>query len=310
MECKNCGAHLEEEAGFCSYCGARVIRDRISFSFLFKEFMDKVLNVDNRLLKTFLHLFHKPDVVINSYINGVRKRYFNPVSYLIISITVNGLYIYFLKDILLDAFTIQSPSSAFDNAEYTSNFMDVFTEYQAIFTVMNIPIYGFLSWLVFLNRRKYNFYEHLVIYLYTASHVTFISFFAVLPFYFISTDLTAKISVAMSLFTFVYFAFVLIRLFKLSFWQFIVKTLYFLFLSVFLFTFLGVVMNVFLFFYLGKDQYLRQFAPQAIPKTDSIQNVQPIDSLKTIQQKDSLEIKVDPKDISFYEASSRLNCLS
>jgi hypothetical protein len=310
MECKNCGAHLEDEAGFCSYCGARVIRDRISFNFLFKEFMDKVLNVDNRLLKTFLHLFYKPDVVINSYINGVRKRYFNPVSYLIISITINGLYLYFLKDILVETFTIESPTSAFDNAEYTSNFMDVFSEYQAIFTVMNIPIYAFLSWLVFLNKKKYNFYEHIVLFLYAASHVTFFSFILVFPFYFVSAELTAKVSVVMSVLTFVYFAFVLIRLFKLTFLQFIIKTLYFIFLSVFLFVFLGIAMNVFLFLYLGKDQYLKQFAPQAIPKKDSIINVQPKDSLKTIQHNDSIQMKTDAKDISFYEASSRLNCLS
>ena len=69
-------------------------------------------------------------------------------------------------------------------------------------------------------------------------------------------------------------------------------------------------MNVFLLFYLGKDAYLKQFAPQALPKQDSIQNVQPVDSLKTIQQKDSVRVKNDPKEISFYEASSRLNCLS
>lgn len=308
MECKNCGAELEENAGFCSYCGARVIKDRISFRFLFKEFMDKVLNVDNRLLKTFLHLFYKPDVVINSYINGVRKRYFNPVSYLIISITVSGLYIYFLKDILVDAFTMPSPSSSFNNAEYTNNFMNVFTEYQAFFTVMNIPIYAFLSWIVFLNRKKYNFYEHIVVYLYSASHATFFSFLFVIPFYFISTDLTAKASVAMSALTMVYFAFVLIRLFKLTFLQFIIKSLYFTFIATFFFIILGIGMNVFLLFYLGKDEYLKQFAPQALPKKDSIQNVQPVDSLKTVQPKDS--IQEDPKSISFYEASSRLNCLS
>ncbi len=310
MDCKNCGAHLEDDAGFCSYCGARVIMDRISFKFLFKEFMDKVLSVDNRLMKTFFHLFYKPEVVINSYINGVRKRYFNPVSYLLISITVSGLYIYFLKDVLLDAFTVESPGNPFNNAQYTSNFMDVFTEYQAIFTVMNIPIYAFLSWLVFLNRKKYNFYEHIVVYLYAASHATFFSFLFVIPFYFISADLTAKMSMIVSALTFVYFGFVLVRLFKLTFFQFIIKTLYFFFLSLFFFTILGIGMNVVLLFSLGKDEYMKQFVPQALPKKDSIQNVQPVDSLKTIQQKDSLDVKTDPKDISFYEASSRLNCLS
>lgn len=106
MDCKNCGAPLEDNAGFCSYCGARVITERISFKFLFKEFVDKVLSVDNRLLKTFLHLFYKPEVVIDDYINGVRKKYFNPLSYLLISITLAGLYFFFLKDMIDESINI------------------------------------------------------------------------------------------------------------------------------------------------------------------------------------------------------------
>ena len=53
-------------------------------------------------------------------------------------------------------------------------------------------------------------------------------------------------------------------------------------------------------------EYFRQFDPNR--KKDSIQKVQPIDSLKNIQKKDS--IQKDKKVISYYEASSRLNCLS
>ncbi len=103
MECKNCSSTLRDEAGFCSYCGSRVIKERISFKFLFQEFLDKVLSVDNRLLKTFWHLLTKPHQVIDSYVNGVRKRYFNPVSYLLISITLASIYIFFIKDIALES---------------------------------------------------------------------------------------------------------------------------------------------------------------------------------------------------------------
>lgn len=318
MECKNCGGNLQDDGGFCSYCGARFIDERISTKFLIKEFLDKVLDIDNKLLKTFWHLFTKPEAVINGYIDGVRKRYYNPFSYLLISITLSGIYIYFLKDILFESFaTNPEASNPFQNNEFLKNFMSVFTDYQAIFTVMNIPIYGFISWLVFLNRKKYNFYEHLVIYLYAASQTIVISFLIVIPTYFIDHRLSGIMSLIMSCLTVVYFAYILIRLFKLTFFQFIIKTLYFIFVSIFIFIFIGIMMNVVMYLIMG-PAYFDQFKPKApIQSKDSIQKVQPLDSLKNLKLNDSIKkiksldtIKKDPKAISFYEASSKLNCLS
>ncbi|MFD2568897.1 DUF3667 domain-containing protein [Pseudotenacibaculum haliotis] len=306
MECKNCSANLQDEDGFCSYCGARVIDERISTKFLIKEILDKVLSVDNKLMKTFWHLFTKPEAVINGYIDGIRKRYYNPFSYLLISITISGIYFYFLKDIYLESINTSSQSGdSFLASIFTEDYLNMISDYQSIFTVMNIPVYGFISWLVFLNRKKYNFFEHLVIYLYAASQTIALSFIVVAPIYLIDQKISGVVSLYMSLFSFVYFSYVLIRLYKLKFWQFIVKTLYFLVVSMFVFLFMGIIMNVIMFMIQGPT-YLEKFKPKHLKKKDSIQKVQPIDSLK-LQKKDSIK---DPKAISYYEASSKLNCLS
>ena len=306
MECKNCSANLQDEDGFCSYCGARVIDERISTKFLIKEILDKVLSVDNKLMKTFWHLFTKPETVINGYIDGIRKRYYNPFSYLLISITLSGIYFYFLKDIYLESLSDSSQSGdSFLSAIFTEDYLNTITEYQSLFTVMNIPIYGFISWLVFLNRKKYNFYEHIIIYLYAASQTIAISFIVVAPIYIIDPKISGTVSLFMTLSSFVYFSYVLIRLYKLKFWQFIVKTLYFMVVSIFVFFFSGILMNIVIFLIQG-PAYLEQFKPKHLKKKDSIQKVQPIDSLK-VQKKDSVK---DPKAISYYEASSKLNCLS
>ena len=51
MECKNCSAPLDDDAGYCSYCGARVLKeDKITLKFIFSEILDKVLSVDNKLI--------------------------------------------------------------------------------------------------------------------------------------------------------------------------------------------------------------------------------------------------------------------
>ena len=91
----------------------------------------------------------------------------------------------------------------------------------------------------------------------------------------------------MSVFTLVYFAYVLVRLFKLTFFQLIIKTIYFTFLSIIILLFIGILMNVVMMMYMGPENYLKQFKP---PNTnDSIQKIEKLDSTKVLQKKDTIK---------------------
>lgn len=289
MLCKNCKVQLANDNGFCQDCGARVIQERISLKFLFKEFTDKVLSIDNRLLKTFFHLFTKPEAVIDSYIRGVRKRYFNPVSYLLVSITLTGIYLFFFKDIAAQSFQVVgeiNPGNPFANEEFGKKYFDFFMDYQAFFTALNIPIYAFISWLVFLNRKRYNFYEHIVIYLYSNSQISIISFVLFLPVFFINKEVASALFMYGSLVLVIYSAYVLIRLFKLSFWQFIVKTLYFLGISTFFGIVLSIISGIAMFVFLGPEGIKKMGEEQKI----RIEQKRKLDSIKKVK-KDSLRTK-------------------
>ena len=81
MECKNCSNQLSTNSDFCNSCGAKVIRNRLTLKNIFEHIIETFFNYDNKLLRTFIDLFKKPEKVIDGYINGVRKRYVNPISY-------------------------------------------------------------------------------------------------------------------------------------------------------------------------------------------------------------------------------------
>ena len=66
--CKNCGTQLGETEDYCSACGAKVIRNRLTIRNLWGDFTEQFLNYDNKLLKTFVQLFRNPEDVIGSYI--------------------------------------------------------------------------------------------------------------------------------------------------------------------------------------------------------------------------------------------------
>lgn len=257
MKCKNCGAELVNEHGFCQNCGARVIHDRISLRFLFQEFLDKVLSYDNKLMKTFIHLFTKPEDVIDGYIQGVRKKYLNPVSYLLISMTLSGIYLYFFKDAAIESFSAMQqldPDNPMNNNDLGKEIFETIYDYPAFFTAINIPFYALVSWLVFLNKKKYNFYEHIVIYLYGISQVSILSFIVVLPIYFINERLASDIFMYASFSIFIYAAYILIRIFKLSFGQFILKTLLFSAISSVIFIIITVIFTIAMFLGMTPEQ--------------------------------------------------------
>jgi len=87
----------------------------------------------------------------------------------------------------------------------------------------------------------------------------------------------------MSVFTLVYFAHVLVSLFKLTFFQLIIKTIYFTFLSIIILLLIGILMNVVMMMYMGPENYLKQFKPPNA--NDSIQKIEKLDSTKVLFRK-------------------------
>ena len=97
MDCKNCGNERESHERYCRNCGARVIHNRLTTKGLMAQLGEEFLNYDNKLLKTFKDLVKKPEVVIDGFIKGVRKRYVNPVGYFTLAVSFAGLFNFVLN---------------------------------------------------------------------------------------------------------------------------------------------------------------------------------------------------------------------
>ena len=176
--CKNCGTRLGETEDYCSACGAKVIRNRLTIRNLWGDFTEQFLNYDNKLLKTFVQLFRNPEDVIGSYINGTRKKYVNVVSYFALALTLSGIQIFVIRKFFPEALDI----GAFlpENAANTSTVdMDWVYDYQSIVALINLPVYAIMARLTFFGKKKFNYTEHLVIMTYIMGQFTIISFFAV-----------------------------------------------------------------------------------------------------------------------------------
>lgn len=175
MNCKNCEISLTGNRNYCSNCGAKVIHKRLTFKKIWKETSERILNVDNTFFKTFVHLFSKPEVVIESYVNGIRKRYLNPLSHLAIALTLSGVLLFIMRKYFMDNLDFNVFNSSNINTEATTNIVGTILDFQSFVFVAMIPILAVCGYLLF-NKHKYFLSEHFASNIYTQANYTIATF--------------------------------------------------------------------------------------------------------------------------------------
>ena len=235
MRCKNCNDSLRTDYQFCPACGAKVIRNRLSIRGLIEDFKDRFLNIDNTLFRTVTHLFTKPDVVILNYINGVRGRYLNPVSYITLSLFFTGLVYLMQKQFFPELMDIdlmlqgsKTNNAAYDEQvrEAVEKMMDFMVNNLYLITFATLPFLALTSKLVFWKMKGLNYSEHFVLNTYAYSHAYFISMIMLAltmwdkEFYYWTSMLSFPLMV-------LYYMYTCKRIFDLSLFYIIVRTMLF-----------------------------------------------------------------------------------
>lgn len=225
MNCKNCHIDLPEGSEFCNSCGGKVIRNRLTFRNLFEHISETFFNYDNKLIRTFIDLIFKPEVVIGGYIDGIRKRYVNPISYFGLAITFTGLYILILNKFFPETLDY-SIFVAEGQEEFQKQNMSFIQEYMSIFMMLYIPVYALIASITFVGLKKLNYTELLVVFMYWQSQTSIVSAFVII--------ISAMFGVAGGIISMIflpimvlYAAFILKRLYQLSFGQIVLRTLLF-----------------------------------------------------------------------------------
>lgn len=179
MECKNCGQHAEGK--FCSHCGQRTEVGRITFRSLLGEVSEGVFKVNQDFLNTLMGLFLRPGISLQAFLEGRRKQYVKPITYVL---TLSTFYF------LVTQFTGQN--TWFD--DLVSGFMEGALERNkdatapplliwlsnnyAYAALLLLPVFSLASSLAFRKLGK-NYFEHIVINSYITGQQTLLyAFFA------------------------------------------------------------------------------------------------------------------------------------
>ncbi|WP_411894771.1 DUF3667 domain-containing protein [Winogradskyella sp. A2] len=226
MNCKNCNTELLENDDYCRSCGGRVIRNRLTIRNLFEHLSETFFNYDNKLLRTIVDLFRKPDEVIVGYIDGVRKKYVNPVSLFGLALTITGLYMIVINKFFPEMIDF-SYMAVEGQEEFQRRNMQLVQEYQSLIVMLYVPIYALMARLVFFDKKRFNITELLVVFMYIQAHISIISAAITIAIGIIGYS-SGTISMFILPLMILYTAYALKRIYKLSFFDIIVRTLLFL----------------------------------------------------------------------------------
>lgn len=203
-----------------------MIRNRLTFRNLFEHLSETFFNYDNKLLRTFIDLFKKPEVVIEGYINGIRKRYVNPISYFGLAITLTGLYILIINKFFPEAFDFSSfvPKGQEEIQQKNVGFVQ---EYMSILMMLYIPMYALVARITFIGLKKFNYTELLVVFMYWQSQISIISAITVViaAMFGVSQGIISMVFLPLMV---LYAAYILKRLYQLSFVEIVLRTIIFL----------------------------------------------------------------------------------
>jgi hypothetical protein len=233
MTCKNCHTHLRLEYRFCPGCGAKTEVRRITFKALAKDFIDRVFDLDNSVVRTFTGLFVKPEAVIGGYLSGLRKRYLNPVSYLGIALTLSGVIMFLIQRFFKENIDFTGGVKG-ANPEFSAKWADLVFDFNALFFLAFLPMLALPAYLI-MNKVRYNLAEYTVAFIYVLAHFSIVSFPVALISLLIDPNQYLAVNQPLQGLMFIYCLFVLWRLNRYRAGAFAGRSLVYLMMAAILF---------------------------------------------------------------------------
>lgn len=163
--CPNCGAAISKKEKFCPDCGQKNRLPRITVGVLVKDFLQYIFNADRGILNLMKGLATRPGQVVTEFVEGKRKKYFNPFSFLAICIAFMVLMNSWIKPYRAYSYEVPQsvlariPDAATRDAyslvvKRDAQVQDFFNRHMNFGTLITAPFFAFFLWLFFKRRGR------------------------------------------------------------------------------------------------------------------------------------------------------------
>lgn len=200
ITCKNCNNTFEGK--FCPECGQKETH-RLTVPHLGHEVFHAVTHTDKGIFFLIKEMFLRPGITVREYVDGKRKRYFNPFTFLLLMMALQLVvirktnYYQVFNDTIAEATIkmIQSTGKSREEAvramkpttDENQSRMEKIVDNNKLLTFLFLPILALFSWL-FFKKSRFNYAENLVFHIMVAAETTlFFIVICIIPFLFSQT---------------------------------------------------------------------------------------------------------------------------
>jgi hypothetical protein len=257
MGCKNCQAPLRTDFNYCPSCGAKVVHHRLSFKNLTYDITERYFNLDNTFIKTVVQLCIRPEEVIDAYIQGVRRKYLNPISHLGIALTFSGLLIFIMQKVLTSE--MFNGYGAKLSEETSNKLWDTIIDYSSLLFVLYIPVFALAGYLTF-NRKDYLLSEYIIAYIYIMAQWSIVIFPISFIVLLVAPSVYMSLSFPLLFIMILYCVFVMQRIHSYTTGAMILRSFVFFLLTIV--GYFGIIILFYIVMFITGTFELQDFAPQ------------------------------------------------
>ena len=217
QHCPNCGSSNINK--FCSNCGQKIYKKRFTLKGFFGV-VGNALNIEKGFLHTAVWMFYNPGIVINNYLKGKTKSYFNPLNYILI---VAGIYAFLVLSLDILDRTIEATNEIIGTdtmqaspevLEFQKKWIEFIKSYVNFIPILMIPFAGLFSKWYYAKRKLY-YGEHLIINTFIFAQSILISVI-ISPLASVFPGLIEVFPLINICYTLIYFSYALFKIFKQS----------------------------------------------------------------------------------------------
>ncbi len=174
--CHTCGNSFV--GNYCNNCGEKVYaeKDKSAIHF-FDDAIHFITHLDGTLFNSLTAIFTKPGLLSLEYCNGIRRKYFKPLSLFLLLVVLyllfplfEGLNMrlqYYVQNDIYGGFALHKVSAlmkskALTFPELSTLFHERSEKISKFLLIIIIPLNALLLWVCFFKKRKY-YFDHLVL---------------------------------------------------------------------------------------------------------------------------------------------------
>jgi hypothetical protein len=170
-KCPNCDADIALGQLYCGICGQKAGTERLTLHEIAHELLHALIHVDRSAFSFVQMLLLHPGTVALNYVQGKRKRYFGPFSFLVIVVAAASAVV------ALTGFRVVSTNRA-------NVVVDFIQSHINLLMFAEVPLLALYS-RIFDLRGRFNFAEHLVLVAYTSSMRVILATVVLIPFWYV-----------------------------------------------------------------------------------------------------------------------------